>query len=102
MDFEPIAIVGRSCLFPGASTPEQLWNLVAGGQDAISHCPEDRWRASKSLILSEKGRQPGRASTDRGGYVSDFEFDPLGFALDPNQILPHDELVRWTLHTARQ
>jgi acyl transferase domain-containing protein/3-hydroxymyristoyl/3-hydroxydecanoyl-(acyl carrier protein) dehydratase len=104
MDFEPVAIVGRSCLFPGASTPVQLWDLVATGRCAISSCPENRWRASKKSILTDQGHQPGRACTDRGGYVSDFanRFDQRGFAIDPSEILRQDEQVRWVLHTARQ
>src|SRR5580700_9235302 len=104
MDFEPIAIVGRSCLFPGASTPEELWDLVAAGKCAISSCPQDRWRAPKSSVLAGKARQPGRACTDRGGYIADFvrSFDPRGYTIHPNEILRHDDLLSWVLHTARQ
>ena len=104
MDFEPIAVVGRSCLFPGASTPEQLWELIAGGRYAVSNCPDQRWRVSKRAVLAEKVRAPGQAYNDRGGYVAGFaqRFDPRGFALDPAEILKHDELLHWLLHTARQ
>ncbi len=28
MSFEPIAIVGRGCVFPGALNPEALWELT--------------------------------------------------------------------------
>ena len=103
MEFSPMAIVGRSCLFPGASSPEKLWDLVANGRFAISNCPPDRWRVPQQDILADHG-QPGRAYTDRGGYVAEFdnEFDPRGFAIDPQEISRHDELLRWTLHTARQ
>jgi acyl transferase domain-containing protein/3-hydroxymyristoyl/3-hydroxydecanoyl-(acyl carrier protein) dehydratase len=99
---DPIAIVGRSCLFPGATTPEQFWKLLAEGRCAISSSPENRWRVPKAAVLAEKIRQPGRACTDRGGYVANFALDARGFAADANEILRYDEFMQRTLHTARE
>lgn len=40
---EPIAIVGLGCRFPGHSdSPEQLWDLLAEGRDAIVRAPRER------------------------------------------------------------
>src|SRR5690348_8082269 len=101
MSFEPIAIVGRGCLFPGALDPGQFWDLVFGNRDAISACPEGRWGIPKAKVLGQGAEQ---AWTDRGGYVEGFEsvFDPAGFALPEQEIATHDVTVRWLLHTARE
>ena len=41
---EPIAIIGIGCRFPGgANDPESFWKLLAGGVDAITDIPADRW-----------------------------------------------------------
>ncbi|MGW0964599.1 SDR family NAD(P)-dependent oxidoreductase, partial [Streptomyces gelaticus] len=42
-DDDPIAIVSMSCRFPGgADSPENLWQLVTSGGDAMSDFPTDR------------------------------------------------------------
>src|SRR5437870_5012648 len=42
-EHDPIAIVSMSCRFPGGvRTPQDLWELLARGTDAISGFPENR------------------------------------------------------------
>ena len=40
---EPIAIVGMGCRYPGGvQSPEELWELLEAGRDAVSELPGDR------------------------------------------------------------
>ncbi|HEY7814558.1 MAG TPA: beta-ketoacyl synthase N-terminal-like domain-containing protein, partial [Nakamurella sp.] len=103
--FPPIAIVGRACLLPGASSPEELWRAVVSGQDLITPVPADRWGiAPEDVLCDGPADSVDRTWSDRGGYVRGFDdlFDPHGFALPAVEVAALDPVFRWTLHTARQ
>ncbi len=76
---EPIAIVGRSCRFPGGQNPEDYWELLRDGRSAVRELPASRLRPA-----------------GRGGFLDGIdEFDPGFFrislgeaaAMDPQQRL---------------
>ena len=104
MHFSPIAIVGRSCVLPGALDPEALWTLVSEGRDAVRSAPKGRWRTGKSdarCLPSEDSSD--RSWSDKGGYVSGFDehWDPTGFGVDVEELTGLDPLFHWALHCAR-
>jgi hypothetical protein len=46
--FEPIAIVGSACRFPGGvSSPSELWDLLRQPQDVLSEIPPSRFNVDK-------------------------------------------------------
>jgi acyl transferase domain-containing protein len=105
MNFEPIAIVGQSCVFPGSLTPLELWENIKEGKDLLSNSPADYWRMDKNLVLTDSPKDSFDLTwTDRGGYVTGFNkvFNPDGFAIPKDEILKYDTLVHWLLHTARE
>jgi acyl transferase domain-containing protein/3-hydroxymyristoyl/3-hydroxydecanoyl-(acyl carrier protein) dehydratase len=91
--FEPIAIIGRGCVFPGAVTPTEFWALIVNGRSAVSTCPPDRWRIPVESVL---GKGPEKSFTDQGGYVTGFT--PSG----PLAELKLDQLNQWLLYCARE
>lgn len=102
--FPPIAIVGRACLLPGVSSPEELWAAVLEGRDLVSGVPDGRWGIAPADVLCDgPAGSADRTWSDRGGYVRDFDavFDPIGFDLPADEIGALDPVFRWTLHTAR-
>ena len=103
--FEPVAIVGRACVLPGALSPAALWEAVVNGRDLVTRVPADRWRlAPEYALCAPDAPQPHRAWSDRGGYVEGFEsiWNPDGFAVAAAELEGLDPLVHWTLHCARE
>ena len=105
MHFEPIAIVGQSCILPGALTPDELWDAVLQGADLVSPVADDYWRLDKNAILTDpKSQARDQTWSDRGGYVHGFEerFDADGFTIPADEVKALDPLFQWVLHGVRE
>ncbi|HKN51574.1 MAG TPA: beta-ketoacyl synthase N-terminal-like domain-containing protein, partial [Amycolatopsis sp.] len=97
MRFEPIAIVGRGAVLPGAADPDSFWGNILAGRTSLGRVPEGRWRVSHPILSTPDSPDDGTWS-DIGGYVRGFEFDPAGLDLDTTGLDPQ---FRWVLHAAR-
>ncbi|NJN32151.1 MAG: AMP-binding protein [Synechococcales cyanobacterium RM1_1_8] len=93
LEHEAIAVIGLGCRFPGANSPEEFWNLLIQGKDAIQ--PNQRWEAGPG---DGPGDSPTDGPTEWGGFLDAVDqFDPHFFGLSPREAQRMDPQQRLLL-----
>ncbi|MDD3148204.1 MAG: beta-ketoacyl synthase N-terminal-like domain-containing protein, partial [Candidatus Riflebacteria bacterium] len=82
--FEPLAIVGMSCLFPKAQTVEDYWANIKEKVDAIREVPSTHWDA-KDFYDADK-KKPDHVYTTTGGFLDPVEFSPGEWGIAPSDL----------------
>jgi amino acid adenylation domain-containing protein/thioester reductase-like protein len=96
---EPIAIIGLSCRFPQASSPQAFWELLRNGVDAITEVPPDRWNVDE--FHSFDPATPGKVTSRWGGFLDGVDlFDPHFFGISPREAARMDPQQRLLLEVS--
>ena len=96
-DDEGVAVIGISCLFPGAHTLDDFRRMLRSGESAFSEIPPTRWNSEiePPLVGSQN-------ASLRGGFLTGWEFDWKSHKVPPKQLANANPLQFMILDAADQ
>ncbi|ROP35746.1 type I polyketide synthase [Saccharothrix texasensis] len=80
----PIAVVGLGALLPGAAGVDRFWRCLVEGRDQLTDVPPDRWLPDDHYDPDPSA--PDKTYAKRGAFLSPVDFDPVAYAVPPNQL----------------
>ncbi len=85
---QDIAIVGMACKLPGASSPEQLWDLISNGRNQIKEVPASRW--STEDYYSPDRSVKNKIHSKWGAFIDSVGINPFAFGIPPQSLASID------------
>ncbi|MCB9605484.1 MAG: SDR family oxidoreductase [Polyangiaceae bacterium] len=80
----PIAVVGASALFPGSIDATGFWRDILAGRDLLTDVPASHWLIED--YYDPDPSAPDKTYAKRGGFLSDVDFDAIGWGIPPNLV----------------
>ncbi|KID93355.1 polyketide synthase 3, partial [Metarhizium majus ARSEF 297] len=99
--YEPVAIVGTACRFPGAAnSPSRLWDLLKEPRDVVKDFPLERLNMGN--FYNDNGETHGRTNVHHKSYLLEEDvrrFDAAFFRINPKEAADMDPQQRILLET---
>ena len=87
-----IAVVGMSCCYPDARSPQELWEDVLAQRQAFRRFPPERLRLED--YFCQDANMPDTTYGSQGAFIANYEFDRIRFRISGNTYRSSD-LAHW-------
>ena len=74
----PIAIIGMSGIFPGATNLEKFWDNIINKVDTSSEVPENRWIVDSDLVY-DPVHMPNKTISKRACFIQNDALESIQF-----------------------
>lgn len=81
MNTTDVAVIGLSCVFPGAHDASTFWQNIINKVDSTQPAPADR--IDPIHFSDSGGSSVDRFYCKRGGFIPDYAFDPTAYGILP-------------------
>ena len=81
---DPIAIIGCSCVLPGAATTDEYWANIIERRCCIEEVPKARFDI-KNYFAADLAAE-GKSYSKWGGFIPAIAFDPLSYGIPPRAL----------------
>lgn len=99
---EKIAIIGLSCLLPGAENPAQYWQNLIDQKDLTSEANAEQMGVDAQIFYDPSKGKTDKCYCLKGGYIRDFQFDTSGYQIPAELLKNLDKLYQWALYVSKQ
>ncbi|MEM6401570.1 MAG: beta-ketoacyl synthase N-terminal-like domain-containing protein, partial [Cyanobacteria bacterium P01_D01_bin.116] len=72
---DKIAIIGLSCLLPGAENPEKYWQNLLNKKDLTSFATTEQMGVEPNIFYAKQKGNKDKYYCLKGGYIKNFKFD---------------------------
>lgn len=95
-----VAIVGMSCVFPGAKNLDEYWTNIVTGKNCVTEVPDDRW--NKDIYYNNDSVACDKSDSKWGGFIPEIDFDPMEFGIPPQSLASIDASQLLSLLVAKR
>ena len=79
-----IAVIGMSCLLPGAQDLDTLWHNILAEMNLISTVPAERWNSD--VNFDPDPATPDKIYSQKGGFLDDVYIDSGQYGIPPTTV----------------